>query len=594
MATYSMLARHTGFRSRNGLWSINPDTFGLMILDEAHHLQGGTTQNALRTHFSHAAQLGFTATPDYDEERQLKNILPDKIHEITTTEAVDFRLISPYTTALLATPADLSHVRITGQEYDTSMLEEAINTNVRNIAVSKFVAENLAGKKLLFNTGSVAHAQALAETLRNHGIPALAVYGGQNKTEQAQILHAYHDGDIAALTQAKLLGEGYSEEGIEVVINVRPTLSRVREKQRTGRGQRIDPNNPDKALLVIECIDSGYRRKPVLYGHSHVTGQWQYAPSGLPGPLRASLDQAQSYHDGVTRLIADPDEIEEWYGGNLDIFAGHSATPVTLPAAKPVHTITEPGLLKGIEQAVEVSRTTGRPYRSPKQKAADHSTRQRQAGKIAERALDRYERFDEDGQPNSAHDMLGHFNSAEDGVARYILLGDEVPEGIGKTVVRSVLRRLAGTDEVKFDETVLARFRRLNLFVIGQSGVALDDISDETVKQSLTVVKLGRHTSIQGAHRPDNGNCAGIDPDLFFPERGASTREAKAVCFGCVAREGCLEHALANGEKFGIWGGTSERERRRLRRQRALQRRAVLKDNTGKEQTEDLEESEDL
>jgi len=68
-------------------------------------------------------------------------------------------------------------------------------------------------------------------------------------------------------------------------------------------------------------------------------------------------------------------------------------------------------------------------------------------------------------------------------------------------------------------------------------------------------------------------NCLGVDPDLFFPERGASTREAKAVCRACVVRQDCLEYALVNGEKFGIWGGLSERERRRLRRQRSLTRR---------------------
>ena len=67
-------------------------------------------------------------------------------------------------------------------------------------------------------------------------------------------------------------------------------------------------------------------------------------------------------------------------------------------------------------------------------------------------------------------------------------------------------------------------------------------------------------------------NCLGVDPDLFFPERGASTKEAKAVCRACVVREDCLEYALENSEKFGIWGGLSERERRRLRRARALAR----------------------
>ena len=73
----------------------------------------------------------------------------------------------------------------------------------------------------------------------------------------------------------------------------------------------------------------------------------------------------------------------------------------------------------------------------------------------------------------------------------------------------------------------------------------------------------------------DFANCLGVDPDLFFPERGASTKEAKEVCRGCIVKEDCLEYALSHGEKFGIWGGMSERERRRLRRQRALARRAA-------------------
>ncbi|HEX4905055.1 MAG TPA: WhiB family transcriptional regulator [Acidimicrobiales bacterium] len=73
----------------------------------------------------------------------------------------------------------------------------------------------------------------------------------------------------------------------------------------------------------------------------------------------------------------------------------------------------------------------------------------------------------------------------------------------------------------------------------------------------------------------DYANCLGVDPDLFFPERGASTKEAKEVCRGCVVREDCLEYALQNSEKFGIWGGMSERERRRIRRARAIARRSA-------------------
>jgi WhiB family transcriptional regulator, redox-sensing transcriptional regulator len=60
--------------------------------------------------------------------------------------------------------------------------------------------------------------------------------------------------------------------------------------------------------------------------------------------------------------------------------------------------------------------------------------------------------------------------------------------------------------------------------------------------------------------------CAQTDPEAFFPEKGGSTREAKRVCLGCDVRAECLDYALAHDERFGIWGGLSERERRRLKK----------------------------
>ncbi len=60
--------------------------------------------------------------------------------------------------------------------------------------------------------------------------------------------------------------------------------------------------------------------------------------------------------------------------------------------------------------------------------------------------------------------------------------------------------------------------------------------------------------------------CSQTDPEAFFPEKGGSTREAKRICAGCEVRAECLEYALAFDERFGIWGGLSERERRRLKR----------------------------
>ncbi|TWP48362.1 WhiB family transcriptional regulator [Lentzea tibetensis] len=60
--------------------------------------------------------------------------------------------------------------------------------------------------------------------------------------------------------------------------------------------------------------------------------------------------------------------------------------------------------------------------------------------------------------------------------------------------------------------------------------------------------------------------CAQTDPEAFFPEKGGSTREAKRICLGCEVRSECLEYALQHDERFGIWGGLSERERRKLKK----------------------------
>jgi len=65
-------------------------------------------------------------------------------------------------------------------------------------------------------------------------------------------------------------------------------------------------------------------------------------------------------------------------------------------------------------------------------------------------------------------------------------------------------------------------------------------------------------------------NCLGLDPELFFPEAGASPEPAKTVCRGCVVREQCLELALAERLAYGVWGGLTAAERERLARRPRL------------------------
>lgn len=96
---------------------------------------------------------------------------------------------------------------------------------------------------------------------------------------------------------------------------------------------------------------------------------------------------------------------------------------------------------------------------------------------------------------------------------------------------------------------------RPHLTVVPDAPVSAAPIAFETESEPLTPDQW-----------QDRALCAQTDPEAFFPEKGGSTREAKKVCLGCEVRSECLEYALAHDERFGIWGGLSERERRRLKR----------------------------
>jgi WhiB family redox-sensing transcriptional regulator len=69
--------------------------------------------------------------------------------------------------------------------------------------------------------------------------------------------------------------------------------------------------------------------------------------------------------------------------------------------------------------------------------------------------------------------------------------------------------------------------------------------------------------------------CSDKDRDIFFPEKSGSTKEAKAICATCDIKPVCLEYAIIKNEKFGIWGGTGEGERRKIRKQRKLAKKLV-------------------
>ncbi len=72
-----------------------------------------------------------------------------------------------------------------------------------------------------------------------------------------------------------------------------------------------------------------------------------------------------------------------------------------------------------------------------------------------------------------------------------------------------------------------------------------------------------------GGRWEERGLCRQVDSEIFFPDKGESTRPAKSICARCEVRTECLETAMRRNEAFGVWGGLSERERRALKRRAA-------------------------
>ncbi len=74
--------------------------------------------------------------------------------------------------------------------------------------------------------------------------------------------------------------------------------------------------------------------------------------------------------------------------------------------------------------------------------------------------------------------------------------------------------------------------------------------------------------SVQELKWWDLGACRGLDASVFYPDDDDGAEVAKAVCAECSVQDACLDYALAVREKAGVWGGATERDRRRMIRQR--------------------------
>jgi len=243
---------------------IKPEEYGAIILDEVHKALGPKSVEAIKKF--DCVKLGFTATPEYSNEKHVGDVLEHEIHSMSIIEAVQEGLISRFKSYLAYTETDFSKVKIkNGDRYDERDVEHTLNNKQRNLSAVQLYKEQFDGMRAVAYCSGIAHAVDLKNLFGEQGIEAEVISGSNTRDERESILERYKRGEIKVLCNAKLLIEGFDAPFASVCLNLHPTLSKVSAEQRAGRVLRLDPSNPEKWAHVVDFIDKNAEVSPITF-----------------------------------------------------------------------------------------------------------------------------------------------------------------------------------------------------------------------------------------------------------------------------------------------------------------------------------------
>ena len=235
--------------------TIDPLKYDCIILDEAHKALSDGRTDVIKQ-FNGAIKIGFTATPTYSEDKNVKDLLDTEIYSLPIKEAVREGVICGFSVILVQSNIDLDGVKITSTgEYKQEDLEKAVNKEARNKAGVEIYKKVFEGDRAVVYCCGVEHAKKVSELFNEQGTPSAFVSGYQDNNERQKVLSDFKSGKIKVLCNADILIEGFNEKRASVCINLRPTLSRVVAEQRGGRVLRLDDDNPNKIAKIVDFID---------------------------------------------------------------------------------------------------------------------------------------------------------------------------------------------------------------------------------------------------------------------------------------------------------------------------------------------------
>lgn len=226
------------------LASWDPNHFGLVVCDEAHHVLADQWQTTLN--YFDSRVLGVTATPDRGDKKNLATYFQNLAYECNLLDLIGKGFLSPVQVKSVPLKIDINSVKVTGGDYDSNQLDAAITPYLKEIA--RYLAAECANrKKIVAFLPLIQTSQRFVDECRAVGIEAMHVDG--QSPDRKQILADYGAGKFRLLSNAMLLTEGWDEPGVDCLLVLRPTKSRSLFAQMVGRGTRLHPGKQNLLLL---------------------------------------------------------------------------------------------------------------------------------------------------------------------------------------------------------------------------------------------------------------------------------------------------------------------------------------------------------
>jgi superfamily II DNA or RNA helicase len=238
-----------------------PDTFSLIIVDEAHH----STSKAYRDIFEHFGSLrpggtrlvGVTATPLRSDRVAMGHVFQEITVDYGIRELISLGHLCPVRARKITSEISLASVAMSHGDYVAADLERTVDVSERNELVVSAYEEHAPGDRAIVFTAGVNHAHHIAELFRSRGITARSVWGAMDKQARHEALSTYHTGETLVLTNFGVLTEGFDAPDTRCIILARPTKSSLIVTQMIGRGTRLAPGKDFCLVLDIRDATNG-------------------------------------------------------------------------------------------------------------------------------------------------------------------------------------------------------------------------------------------------------------------------------------------------------------------------------------------------